>query len=87
MFLKKVSLAMFFTFGLVWAMDIEEVNSASKESLMHIKGVGELKADVIIAQRPYKSFEELQGVKGVGPVLVENIKNDVYKKGADTPKE
>lgn len=84
---RRVILAMLLGFGLVCAMGIEEVNSVSKESLMLIKGVGESKADAIISQRPFASYDELQSVKGVGPALVENIKNDVYKKGAIVSKE
>jgi len=52
------------------------INTADKESLMSsIKGVGDKRAEAIIAYReehgPFKSLEELADVKGVGPSIVE----------------
>ena len=52
------------------------VNTADKESLMSaIKGVGEKRAEAIIAYReehgPFKSLEELADVRGVGSSIVE----------------
>lgn len=52
------------------------INTADKESLMSaIKGVGEKRAEAIIAYReehgPFKSIEELADVRGVGPSIVE----------------
>ena len=57
------------------------INTADKESLMtSIKGVGEKRAEAIIAYReehgPFKSVDELAGVSGVGPSIVEaNVDN------------
>ena len=68
---------------LSFSMSIKEVNKASKDELIQIKGVGEKKADAIIQYRKkssFKSFEDLENVKGVGPALAKNIKNDVHKK-------
>ena len=53
------------------------INTADKETLMStIKGVGEKRADAIIAYRedhgPFKSIEELANVRGVGPSIVES---------------
>ena len=82
--LKKV-LAMVLVFGVTMAfgMTIKEVNKASKEELVQIKGIGDAKADAIIKARKeskFKSFDDLEKVKGVGPALVDNIKNDVTVK-------
>ncbi len=82
--LKKV-LAMVLIFGVTMAfgMTIKEVNKASKEELVQIKGIGDAKADAIIKARKeskFKSFDDLEKVKGVGPALVDNIKNDVTVK-------
>ena len=44
---------------MVAAKEIVDVNSASKEELMKLPGVGEATADKIIAGRPYKSKLEL----------------------------
>ncbi|MDD2399292.1 MAG: helix-hairpin-helix domain-containing protein [Sulfurovum sp.] len=69
----------------MFGMSLKELNSASKEALMAIKGIGEVKADAIIAERgkeKFKSFEDLQRVKGIGPKTAENIQNDVKSKSA-----
>jgi len=52
------------------------INTADKESLMTaIKGVGEKRAEAIIAYReqngPFKSIEELAEVRGIGTSIVE----------------
>ncbi len=52
------------------------INTADKETLMtSIKGVGETRAEAIIAYREqngsFKSVEELADVRGVGPSIVE----------------
>ncbi len=52
------------------------INTANKETLMSaIKGVGEKKADAIIAYRetngPFKSIDELSNVKGIGPEMID----------------
>jgi competence protein ComEA len=60
----------------VFGMSLEELNSASKEELTTIKGVGEAKAEAIIAERSkkaFESFEDLQRVKGVGKQLAQKI--------------
>lgn len=80
---KIVVLALVFATSFAFAMSVKEVNKASKDELMKINGIGEKKADAIIKHRKkaaFKSLEDLEQVKGVGPALVKNIKNDVYKK-------
>ena len=67
----------------LFGMSIKEVNKASKDELMQIKGIGEKKADAIIKERkksPFKSFDDIEKVKGVGPAIAENIKKDVKVK-------
>ena len=64
----------------LFGMSLSQLNSASKEDLMKINGIGEAKAAAIIKERKkgkFKSFEDLQRVKGVGPQVTSNIKNDV----------
>jgi competence protein ComEA len=64
----------------LFGMSLSQLNSASKEDLMKINGIGEAKAVAIIKERKkgkFKSFEDLQRVKGVGPQVASNIKNDV----------
>ncbi|MFT7824213.1 MAG: helix-hairpin-helix domain-containing protein [Sulfurimonas sp.] len=66
------------------AMSAGELNKASKEELMAIKGIGKAKAASIIKARDlekFKSVDELVRVKGIGPMIVENVKNDVKAAG------
>lgn len=55
------------------------INSADKQTLMQVKGVGEKRAEAIIAWRekngPFKSVEELTEIDGIGPSLIETNKD------------
>jgi competence protein ComEA len=52
------------------------INTADKETLMAVKGVGEKRAEAIIAFReqngPFKSVDDLLLVKGVGQAIVDD---------------
>lgn len=66
------------------------LNSATKEELMTIKGIGEKKALQIIDFRKnnkIKSPDDLAELKGFGKVLISNIKNDVKVSQKVTEKE
>lgn len=62
----------------VYAGDTININTADKEMLMQINGVGEKLADKIIAYRDengaYKSVDELMNIKGIGESLIEKNK-------------
>ncbi len=57
------------------------INSASKEELMTLNGIGEAKADAIINYRNenglFKTIEDLKNVSGVGNSVFEKIKNNI----------
>lgn len=75
--MKKSIVSLLLGFGLLFALNPQ---SASKEDLLKIKGVGEAKADAIIKYRKkhkLKSAEDLMQVKGIGEVIAQNILKDV----------
>jgi len=73
-----VSLFFAFTLNAFAAVDI---NKASKEELNAVKGLGDKKSDAIIEYRkkngPFKSAEDIEKVKGIGPGIMKQIANDI----------
>ncbi len=49
------------------------INNASKEELIKLPGVGGATADKIIANRPYKSADDLLKVQGIGEAKLANF--------------
>ena len=64
--------------GLVMAGDKININTADKETLSQLSGVGPVIADRIIEYRDkngaFKSVEEITEVKGIGPGILMKIK-------------
>jgi competence protein ComEA len=74
--IKKILLAVCLLIPTLLFAEAVNINTADKEALMtSIKGVGEKRAEAIIAYREqngsFKSVEELAEVRGVGPSIVE----------------
>ena len=57
-----------------------DINNATKDQLMSIKGIGDKKADAILAYRKghcFKNVEEMTAVKGLGDKFVAQNKKDL----------
>ena len=65
-----------------------DINTASREDLVKLKGIGDARADAIIKGRPYKAKNELVDKK----IVPENVYNDIKdkiiaKQVAEAPKK
>lgn len=61
-------------------------NFADRQTLTKLPGVGEVVADRIIAGRPYSTADDLLQVPGIGPRLVERIKDSLeFKRQEPAP--
>lgn len=79
--MKKVLVLLFLVVGVLFA-DIN-LQTANKKELMSIKGIGDKKAQAIIEYRKnnkIKSVDDLKNIKGFGPSLIANIKENKLTK-------
>lgn len=57
------------------------INTADKELLMTLSGIGEAKAESILAYRqkegPFRNIEELMNVNGIGQAMFERVKDKI----------
>ena len=59
---------------------IVNLNTASKQELLQIVGLGPKTAERVMQHRPYKDVAELQRVCGIGKMTYDRIKFKVYVK-------
>ena len=71
-----------------FALAAVNVNSATKEQLETLNGIGPVKAQAIIDYRtkngPFKSIDDLKKVDGIGDATLEKIRKDVSISGRTT---
>lgn len=66
--------------------ELIDINSAKKDQLMTLKGIGEARSDAIIKGRPYRAKNELVD-KGIIPEAVYNdIKDQIIARQASATK-
>ena len=79
--MKRLLLLLIFSFSFLFAA--VNINNASKEELMTLKGIGETTAEAIIEYRKKNKFtkiEDIKNVKGIGDKKFEAIKKDIEVK-------
>ena len=86
---KKIVLSLIVTSSFLFSLSLSEINEASNDKLGCIKGVGVKKLEAIIEYKTsneLKSIDDLINVKGIGKVIIKNIKNDITKKSCKKDK-
>src|SRR5215475_1751155 len=85
-FMKKLLLVWVIWFAIYGvAIAAVNINTATKEELTSLKGIGEKRAQDIIDYRtkngPFKSVDDLEKVPGIGPGTMKQIRSDLTTTG------
>jgi competence protein ComEA len=84
--MKQLILALALAFSSAAAMAVVNLNTASKEELVALPGIGPAKAQAILDYRAshgaFKSIEEVKDVKGIGAKRFEKLKSELTVVGA-----
>lgn len=65
--------------------ELIDINTATKEQLMTLKGIGEARSDAIIKGRPYRAKNELTDKKIVPDAVYNDIKDLIIARQAAAP--
>ena len=84
--MKRLLLALVLWFAFAGlALAVVNINTATKDELTTLKGVGDKRAQEIIDYRKkngnFKSVDDLEKVPGIGPGLMKQIRSDVTVTG------
>ena len=84
--MKKVLLALILAWATAGAaIAAVNINTATKEELTSLKGIGDKRAEEIINYRtkngPFKSVDDLGKVPGIGPGILKQIRSNVTVSG------
>jgi competence protein ComEA len=87
--MRKLLLALLLCFAISGAaLAAVNINTASKEELVTLKGVGEKRAQAIIDYRTkngsFKTVDDLGKVPGIGPGMMKQIKSQISVSGPTT---
>ncbi len=80
MYKKIIAGFLIFATSALFGMSLNQLNNASKEELIEVKGIGAAKAAAIIEERKngaFTSFDDFQRVKGIGQKAALNVKDHV----------
>lgn len=79
--IKKIIFTLVSLLSLSWAIATVNINTASIEELMTLKGIGKVKAEAIInyrqAHNGFKNIQEIMQIKGIGVKTFEKFQNDI----------
>lgn len=80
-FRKTLLATLIFVPSLLIAGEMININTAGKESLMTIKGIGEKRAEAIISWRekngPFNSVDDLAGISGIGKSIIDDNRDSL----------
>jgi competence protein ComEA len=83
--MKKWILSVVFALFSLTAFAAVDINTATKDELQTLSGIGPEKAQAIIDYRaqhgPFKTVDDLQGVKGIGEKTLEKLGDSVTVSG------
>ncbi|MCW5205398.1 helix-hairpin-helix domain-containing protein [Desulfobulbus sp. F5] len=90
--MKKMCFAVLFVLFMTVAAYAEiNINTATKDELNSLAGIGPIKAEAIVKHRqekgPFKSIDELKNVYGIGDKLLDRIKSDITVGNVDVATE
>lgn len=83
--MKQLVVALLFALSSGVAWGVVNLNTATKDELVALQGIGPVKAQAILDYRaahgPFKSVEQLKDVKGIGAKRFEKLKPELSVAG------